>query len=157
MWWRPEPSSVSPIYMPGRLRTASRPFSTLIDSAPYSEAATAFRSEARFIGSLRVNPSVLFGPLGGRKPVPRSGAYFTPIHRQDLGLRRQKSEGFPVGSGHPGLGFQVQNLVKKGLPASVIQMRRNLIEEDQGRGTGELADQPRLGEHETEQKRLLLA
>jgi hypothetical protein len=34
MWWRPEPSSVSPIYMPGRLRTASRPFSTLIESAP---------------------------------------------------------------------------------------------------------------------------
>src|SRR5216683_6770885 len=36
MWCRPEPSSVSPIYMPGRLRTASRPLSTWIDSAPYS-------------------------------------------------------------------------------------------------------------------------
>src|SRR6478736_8740481 len=36
MWWRPEPSSVSPIYIPGRLRTASRPFRTLIESAPYS-------------------------------------------------------------------------------------------------------------------------
>src|SRR5438128_12268315 len=36
MWCRPEPSSVSPIYMPGRLRTASRPLSTRIDSAPYS-------------------------------------------------------------------------------------------------------------------------
>src|SRR6202011_4187045 len=36
MWWRPEPSSVSPIYMPGRLRTASRPFRTWMDSAPYS-------------------------------------------------------------------------------------------------------------------------
>jgi hypothetical protein len=31
MWCRPEPSSVSPMYMPGRLRTASRPLSTLID------------------------------------------------------------------------------------------------------------------------------
>jgi hypothetical protein len=29
-----EPSSVSPIYMPGRLRTASSPFSTLMLSAP---------------------------------------------------------------------------------------------------------------------------
>ena len=28
MWCRPDPSSVSPIYIPGRLRTASRPFST---------------------------------------------------------------------------------------------------------------------------------
>ena len=34
MWCRPEPSSVSPMYMPGRLRTASRPFRTLMDSAP---------------------------------------------------------------------------------------------------------------------------
>ena len=30
MWWRPEPSSVSPMYMPGRLRTASRPLRTLM-------------------------------------------------------------------------------------------------------------------------------
>ena len=34
MWWSPEPSSVSPIYIPGRLRTASRPLRTLIESAP---------------------------------------------------------------------------------------------------------------------------
>ena len=34
MWCRPEPSSVSPMYMPGRLRTASRPLSTLIELAP---------------------------------------------------------------------------------------------------------------------------
>ena len=36
IWCRPDPSSVSPIYMPGRLRTASRPFSTLMEEAPYS-------------------------------------------------------------------------------------------------------------------------
>src|SRR3954470_21624232 len=39
MWWRPEPSSVSPIYIPGRLRTASRPFNTLMLWAPYSSGA----------------------------------------------------------------------------------------------------------------------
>src|SRR4030095_2090536 len=38
MWWRPDPSSVSPIYMPGRLRTASRPLRTLMLLAPYSSA-----------------------------------------------------------------------------------------------------------------------
>jgi hypothetical protein len=32
MWWSPEMSSVSPMYIPGRLRTASRPFSSLIES-----------------------------------------------------------------------------------------------------------------------------
>ncbi len=45
MWCRPEPSSVSPIYMPGALRTASRPFSTLMESAPYSAIAPASVSE----------------------------------------------------------------------------------------------------------------
>ena len=33
---RPEPSLVSPMYMPGRLRTASRPSSTEMESALYS-------------------------------------------------------------------------------------------------------------------------
>src|SRR5271167_4828693 len=36
MWCRPEPSSVSPIYIPGRRRTASSPRNTLIESAPYA-------------------------------------------------------------------------------------------------------------------------
>jgi len=30
MWCRPVPSEVSPMYIPGRLRTASKPFSTLM-------------------------------------------------------------------------------------------------------------------------------
>jgi hypothetical protein len=32
MWCRPEPSSVSPMYMPGRLRTASSPRSTVMEA-----------------------------------------------------------------------------------------------------------------------------
>ena len=44
MWCKPEPSSVSPMYIPGRLRTASRPFSTLMDSAPYRSAPLVFRA-----------------------------------------------------------------------------------------------------------------
>ncbi|KAG0909026.1 hypothetical protein G6F61_014403 [Rhizopus arrhizus] len=34
MWCKPVPSDVSPMYMPGRLRTASSPLSILIESAP---------------------------------------------------------------------------------------------------------------------------
>ena len=34
MWCKPEPSSVSPIYIPGLFLTASRPLRTLIASAP---------------------------------------------------------------------------------------------------------------------------
>src|SRR5205809_3638687 len=38
MWCRPVPSDVSPMYIPGRLRTASRPFKTLIASELYQLA-----------------------------------------------------------------------------------------------------------------------
>ena len=34
MWCRPVPSSVSPMYIPGRFRTASSPFRSLMSSAP---------------------------------------------------------------------------------------------------------------------------
>ncbi len=34
MWWRPEMSSVFPMYIPGRLRTASSPLRSLIELVP---------------------------------------------------------------------------------------------------------------------------
>ena len=34
IWCKPEPSSVSPIYIPGLFLTASNPFKTFIESAP---------------------------------------------------------------------------------------------------------------------------
>src|SRR4029078_9748220 len=95
MWWRPEPSSVSPIYMPGRLRTASRPFSTLIDSAPYSAAASALRLEAGVMVSRRR----LFALLTGFRTPRESGADLTPIHRKNLGVFCRWREQIPAGSG----------------------------------------------------------
>ena len=41
MWCKPVPSSVSPIYIPGRFLTASKPFKTLILEAWYSSVITA--------------------------------------------------------------------------------------------------------------------
>src|SRR5204862_7579626 len=46
MWCRPVPSEVSPMYMPGRLRTASRPFRTLIASEPYSFGGLRFAAKS---------------------------------------------------------------------------------------------------------------
>src|SRR3546814_11781869 len=43
MWCRPYPSSVSPMYCPARLPTASRPRSTLMHSAPESLSASRLR------------------------------------------------------------------------------------------------------------------
>src|SRR5699024_7901001 len=41
IWGSPVPSSVSPMYIPGRLRTASHPFNTLILLDSYSRACSA--------------------------------------------------------------------------------------------------------------------
>src|SRR5215216_402496 len=41
MWCRPVPSEVSPMYMPGRLRTASRPLRILMLLESYSAAGRA--------------------------------------------------------------------------------------------------------------------
>ena len=62
-----EPSSVSPMYMPGRLRTASRPRNTLIDSAPYPSppfavvsstgSSMSFGSVGAYSGLAEIRPS----------------------------------------------------------------------------------------------------
>src|SRR5262249_21244893 len=44
IWCSPVPSSVSPMYIPGRFRTASSPFRTVIFSAVYSPAAPVMTS-----------------------------------------------------------------------------------------------------------------
>src|SRR5215469_15401498 len=89
MWCRPEPSSVSPIYMPGRLRTASRPFSTLMDSAPYSFSS---------------------GGSGGKDIansfLPRKMA---GIDEKDVGERIEALEQRKIGARHPGLGAKRQD------------------------------------------------
>src|SRR5712691_8224648 len=61
MWCRPVPSEVSPMYMPGRLRTASKPFSTLILSESYSLSSFScwFLS---VIGSLSVSRETHLNP-----------------------------------------------------------------------------------------------
>src|SRR3546814_16840756 len=78
MWCRPEPSSVSPIYMPGRFRTASKPFKTLMDSAPYSPA-------------LAVSPNAISLCADQSAPAP-------PHIGGGAGNCTEK---FWVGSGHP--------------------------------------------------------
>src|SRR3990170_4254055 len=153
MWWRPEPSSVSPIYMPGRLRTASRPFSTLIDSAPYSAAAAALRLEAGVMVPWRR----LLVLLAALSHLGELGPDLTPIHRENLGVLCHRGEQFPVGPGHPGLGAEAQDFAKKGVAADLVEMGRHLVQKDQGGGAFQLLDQFGLGENEPDQKRLLLA
>src|SRR5262245_1970128 len=72
MWCRPVPSEVSPIYIPGRLRTASRPFRTLIESDPYSLA-----SGSCFSASPKLDPhrhDDVLEILLGREAEQRAGS-----------------------------------------------------------------------------------
>src|SRR5688572_9133753 len=63
MWCRPVPSEVSPMYIPGRLRTASRPFRTLIASDPYSFSASLNSDPHRHDDVLEV----LLGRIGDER------------------------------------------------------------------------------------------
>src|SRR5262245_23062183 len=105
-------------------------------------------------GSISMSFSDVFG---GPKLAFWSGVYCTPIHRQDLGLRRNCGEGRAVGPGHPGLGLEVQNLAEKCLSASLVEMGRDLVEQDERGCAGKRSDQLGFRQNETEQERLLLA
>src|ERR1700716_3044727 len=67
MGCRPEPSSVSPLDIPWRLRTAFRPFRSLIDSAPYRSAPLFFLARSGSWRSSRRPLSwlILTGPFRG--------------------------------------------------------------------------------------------
>src|SRR6202000_2908748 len=103
MWCRPEPSSVSPMYMPGRLRTASRPFSTLMLSAPYSF----------MLGS---DMSVHHGEI----------AVFDRKDLRPCGFEQRK-----IGAGHPGLRAQGRDFLEQGGSARRIQMGGDFVQQQQ--------------------------
>src|SRR5471032_207722 len=98
MWCRPVPSSVSPMYMPGRLRTASRPRSTLIESASYSSPLPAVARFSSF--SLMISVP--------EKSVRRDRSVG---HAQDLRAADERLEKLGIGAGHPALHSQRHHLV----------------------------------------------
>src|SRR5687767_4273467 len=62
-----------------------------------------------------------------------------------------------VGAGHPDLRAERLELaIERGAPAR-IEMGDDLVEQQQRRESGHLGEQPGMGEHETDQQRLLLA
>src|ERR1700678_1451111 len=137
MWCRPEPSSVSPIYMPGRLRTASRPFKTLMEPAPYSSMS---------------------GESGGKVMMLFLPGECAGVDEEDVGARGEAVEQREIRSGHPRLRAERQDFFKECMAALEIEMRRHFVEQQDRRmavaGAREL---PGVGEHDGDQKRLLLA
>src|SRR6201996_8131610 len=109
MWCRPEPSSVSPMYMPGRLRTASRPFSTLIESAPYSSAPVSSCSVSSAI-SIHCDE----GPA---------------VDADALGAALQAFKERFLGSGQKNLEPQRGDFVEEGGPAARVQVGRDFVQQ----------------------------
>src|SRR5262249_27903844 len=108
MWCRPEPSSVSPIYMPGRLRTASRPFSTLMLSAPYS------------LG---------LGMAGEDMGISLDRARKRIRNLEKVGAGAERREHVHVRTGHPRLRAKLQDFFEQRRAARDVEMRRDLIQQ----------------------------
>src|SRR5512139_3473645 len=116
MWCRPVPSSVSPMYMPGRLRTASSPRSTLIESAPYSSAPGVTSSSLSLMGSW-------LSAKGGSNRRDRAVG-----HAQDLRPAAERRKKLGIGAGHPALHAERHHLVEQRRAALRIEMGRDLVE-----------------------------
>src|SRR4029450_6498323 len=147
MWCRPDPSSVSPIYMPGRLRTASRPFRTLIASAPYSAVAVKEGVEASVIRSV----------TGSSLAVCRRG-HLTRLDAQESGIVAGGGEQQFIGAGHEGLGAELAQLGKEPGPALGVEMGDHLVQQEQrGMAVEIVAHRPGMGQDGADQQGLLLA
>src|SRR5471032_2246687 len=144
MWCRPVPSSVSPMYMPGRLRTASRPRSTLIESASYS---SPLPEVARF-SSFSL---MIYVP---EKSVRRDRSVG---HAQDLRTAGKRLEKFGIGARHPALDTQSHHIVEQRHPAFAVEMGGNFIEQQQRRPASRQRHQPCMGERDRHEDGLLLA
>src|SRR3990172_7910217 len=99
MWCRPVPSEVSPMYMPGRLRTASRPLSTLMLLSSYSPLPTCCGFVLSFIPVLLLTCVTNLLTLKGLAPA--FGQHASDAHRHDdvleIVVSRNGDQGARVG------------------------------------------------------------
>src|SRR5260221_4347599 len=140
MWCRPEPSSVSPIYMPGRLRTASRPRSTLIDCALYSP------SSGGSTGSL-----INHCPCASARRDDGIG------HAEKLSCSLELGEERRIGAGEPSLAAERDDLAEQRGTALAVEMCSHFIEQHHPRRAAQLSLEPSLRHQHPDDQRLLLA
>ena len=62
-----------------------------------------------------------------------------------------------IGAGHPHLPAERLERLEQAAPAAGVEMGRDLVEKHERRDSGHRRDEPRLGEDEADEKRLLLA
>ncbi len=78
-------------------------------------------------------------------------------HHELLRYRRHVREGRRVGPCHPHLHAEVVEDLEQRRPPTRIEVRGDLVEQDDGGKSRHCGDEPRMGEHKTDEKRLLLA
>jgi len=91
----------------------------------------------------------LLGPL-----VLDHGAVFDLKH---LRLRRKAREGSAIRSGKPGLTFKRENFVEQSLAAIIVEMCRDIVEQEKRRHAPLLREKPHIGQHKRNHQCLLLA
>src|SRR5437016_154790 len=116
MWCRPEPSSVSPIYMPGRLRTGSRPCSTLIECSSYSIGRTGSEADG-------------FAIIGFGFSLQNGFGQTAVGDRQKAGGATQWREQGGLGAGDPGLAVEPGQHLEQRSAAHRIEMGGDLVEQ----------------------------
>ncbi len=130
------------MYMPGRLRTASRPLRTLMDSAPYSPAAR------RPFDCVGVHVGHTVSRIARPEPSTR-----TPWARPE-----QVFEQVLVRSGQEGLEAQRHDFVEQRGPPAAVQMRGDFVQQ-QYRVWRRFCTRKtrRLGQNEVQNQSFLLA
>src|SRR5438067_1104495 len=134
MWCRPERSSVSPMYMPGRFRTASRPFRSLIESVLYAVLLIGLRSSRH--GAQRTGRRCVTGPhlenRGDPAAEPRGRRGARQENRGTFGKTLEKLHGPALGQA----GVEIVRREQGSLPSKTLD----------GAPLGELGKRDRAGD-----------
>src|SRR5258706_11538095 len=122
MWCSPVPSSVSPMYIPGRFRTASRPFKTLITGVV----------------------DVVCGHEGTRFCDMTLYRLHPPGFHAERPFRRPEQPRFGVQRSDNQLAPQPLHLLDESLQALTIELGRRVIQEQGRSGLRRLLQKPQL-------------
>src|ERR1700744_5309020 len=79
------------------------------------------------------------------------------FYLQHLRLAREFSEGGAIGARHEDLTAERGELFEESAAARGIEMRRDLVQEQDRRDAGDFRDEPRMREDEADEQCLLLA
>src|SRR5262245_9977148 len=115
--------------MPGRLRTASSPRSTLMDSASYCFSGELPLGDS--VSSVICATASVMAAARGPPPGELSGRDPGVAHVEELGIAGHAIEKGGIGTREPGLQPQQAQLLEQRLPAHLVQMGHHLVQQEE--------------------------